>query len=203
MYIIIDNSKKQKTQMFFPLLVAYFVRNKHNYIILDGDKANIAKLQEIKKQGINVKGIILGGSPLMLDEGISQDDYKTNLYCLKHFQHTPILGICFGCQVINSFYGGSFVSLKYVHCKKYRVEPLHNDNKFNAFNAQFCAKYMPNILGKDLLPICSVIINKNNYICGFKHKTKNIYGVMFHPEANQQTHIILDNFIKMCNINIT
>jgi anthranilate/para-aminobenzoate synthase component II len=199
MYIIIDNSKKQKTKMFFPLLVAYFVRNRLNHIVLDGDKTSIAKLQEIKKQGINVKGIVLSGSPLMLDEGISKEDYIANLYCLQHFKYTPILGICFGCQVINSFYGGNFISLGCVHCKKYKVKTLHNYKTLGAFNAQFCAKYMPNILGKDLLPICSVVINKTDYICGFRDKTKNIYGVMFHPEASKHTHIILSNFIKMCN----
>lgn len=194
MIVVVDNTRTQKVKMFLPKLLE-FMNEKHiKYSIVKGDVSGIEELKKIESNG-GVHGIILTGSPLMLGSA-TPDEYATNIYCLKRYKKTPILGICFGCQIINTHFGGSLTDLGEVHCKKFLVEEISTKMKF-------CARYMPMIVPKQLQTVMTALIEGGRYPCFIQHSVRPITGVMFHPEALKQSHFMLGNFlnsIKVCKV---
>ncbi|VVB82123.1 GMP synthase [glutamine-hydrolyzing] subunit A [uncultured archaeon] len=100
----------------------------------------------------------------------------------------PILGICAGMQIISSIFGAKlgksteigfyeenftkeFLSLKGEH----EVYHLHNNYT--------------------TLPIDFISFTKSKIPQAIKHKTKEIYGVLFHPEVRNK--VLIEEFIKL------
>lgn len=195
MIVVVDNTKNQKRKMFLPNLVRYLQKNEIDFIVFKGDMSGVYLMQEYIKEGTKIQGIILSGSPMMLNNSKSEQ-YALNTYCLDRLSHIPILGICFGCQLITSYFGGILTSLGSLHCEQYTVKPVNSRKP--VFTAQFCCTYMPWLLPKTLKTMMTVSIDGHNYVCGFRHNKKNIYGLMFHPEKLASTHRFLDTFISKC-----
>jgi GMP synthase-like glutamine amidotransferase len=63
----------------------------------------------------NITGIIISGSSAKLTQiGTDISKYVHILHYLRAFQHVPVLGICFGAQLLLTLYGGALVdNLKY------------------------------------------------------------------------------------------
>lgn len=185
MLLVIDNTKQQKTKMFLPKLCAYLEANSIPFEVLPGDTTGIA----IIKSKLHIDGVIMSGSPLMLNNA-KKEEYAACLYCLKHLKSTPILGICFGCQLINVYMGGNLHDMGYVHCASYMVTEL-------SFKAKFCARYLPkDVPSSKMKTLMSVVIEGVKYPCYIQHKRRPLYGVMFHPEALKVTHVVLDKFLS-------
>lgn len=200
MIIVVDNTRNQKVKMYFPKLINFLESNKTSYVIVNGDIDGLKELKKLlnKKQGA-IKGIVLSGGPIMLDETSNIDDYICNLYCLKHLIHIPILGICFGCQLINMVFGGNLYDMLEVKCVKMNIEGT--DDVWCSLNgrAQFCCRYLPNCVPSkhlDTLMYVTTPMNDKKLPCLIKHKKKNITGVMFHPEALHKTHKVLYDFVN-------
>lgn len=134
---------------------------------------------------MQVQGLILSGGDNI---GDSQDRDKTEQkiinYCFG--KKIPLIGICRGMQVINTFFGGTietlenskhvgdshFVSLNqnfasFLQTEKLQVNSFHN-NVIKQKN-----------LGKNLK---SFAMASDNTIEGFYHTELPIFGVMWHPE---------------------
>lgn len=200
MIIVIDNTRNQKVKMFYPKLINFLEKSNATHSVINGDIHGLSELKKlIHKKGKSVKGIILSGSPIMLNETSNIDDYICNLYCLKHLTHIPILGICFGCQLINMYFGGTLYDMLNVHCIKMDVEGV--EKKWHILNgkAQFCCRYLPKYVPvKELETLMYTTYNNNKLPCVIQHKKYNILGVMFHPEALKETQIILYEFLHNC-----
>ncbi len=129
------------------------------------------------------KKIIICGTSLQ-DNQFLKDIKKFNL--VKNY-NKPILGICAGMQIISLIFGSklkpkteigyyfeffknSFLSLE----REHEVYHLHN----NYTN-----------LPKDFVKFTNSKIPQ-----AIKHKTKDIYGVLFHPEVRNQK--LIENFIN-------
>ena len=70
-------------------------------------------LYDILKTGIsNISGVILSGGPLCLSEALEIDSINKNIALLTQCSKIPILGICFGFQVMAASYGGKIISMK-------------------------------------------------------------------------------------------
>jgi anthranilate/para-aminobenzoate synthase component II len=200
MIVVIDNTQKQKAKMFLPKLLEYLDNSKIAYSIIKGDTTGLINLKNIPLDTID--GVIMSGSPIMLNEKSIVDEFICNLYCLKYFKDTPILGICFGCQLINMYFGGSLYDMGSLHCETYHVQ----SNAFESItksglNAKFCCRYIPDCVPSKVFEVLMLvdIREKNSYRqfpCLIKHKKRLVTGVMFHPEALKKTYFILDEFLS-------
>ena len=154
--------------------------------------------KKIKHSSIDkkIKGIILSGGPL-------------NVYQIKKYtfdkeilkKNIPILGICFGHQILSKLNGGRVKQSKdrefgLANIYKKRNSPLIK-NYFN--KEKFKQVWMSHadqvsILPKDFNIIAS---SKNSKFAIVENRLKNFFGVQFHPEVTHTENgkKILSNFI--------
>jgi anthranilate/para-aminobenzoate synthase component II len=203
MILIIDNTKTQKVKMYLPKLMKYFNEKNIQYTMIDGDITGLPLLEKcISDKNNPIKGIVLSGSPIMPYEHLKVEDYIVNLYCLKYLTHLPIIGICFGCQLMNIYFGGSLYDMKDVFCKKTKIQHTNTGQgiwKLLDGMAQFCCRYLPDYVSNKFNTMMTVQMESKTYSCVIKHKWKNLLGVMFHPEAMKKTHSVLDYFVSLTN----
>lgn len=208
MIVVIDNTRNQKVKMFLPKLINYLRKNNIVHTVVDGDVDGLKKLKTLlqDKQKV-VSGVILSGSPIMLNENSNIEDYICNIYCIKHLNNIPILGICFGCQIINVHFGGTLYDMQTVHCKRMHIHlPVINVKSTDKLvltngTAKFCCRYIPQCVSSkyfDTRMYVQLEQPKMSLPCVITHRHRKLIGVMFHPEALQTTHYILDYFLALC-----
>ncbi|MBS7615898.1 glutamine-hydrolyzing GMP synthase [Candidatus Bathyarchaeota archaeon] len=139
------------------------------------------KIEEIKAldEKINLKGIILSGGPASV---FDENAPKPNTYIFD--LGVPVLGLCYGHQLIAQIFGGTVKPAKrreygYAHVtidkpigvlknlgRKERVWMSHSDTVFS-------------------LPSEFEVLARTQScpVAAFKHKTKPIYGLQWHPEV--------------------
>jgi len=148
----------------------------------------------------NIKGIILSGGPL----NVNTKKIKINK---KIFNlNIPILGICFGHQIISKIFGGKVKQAKYrefgnAEIKKKMKSPLTKNfftkNKNNVWMSHSDIVYK---VPKNFKVIAS---SKNSKFAIIGNLIKKIYGVQFHPEVSHTVNgkIIIKNFLfNICKI---
>ncbi len=145
-------------------------------------------------------GIIMSGGPLNVyqDKKIKLNKNIFNLEC-------PILGICFGHQIISKFYGGKVKSSKtrefgFARIKKIRNSLLTQNffNKKNMNNVWMSHSDHVTKIPKNFKQIASTKDSKFTIIENTKIKR---FGVQFHPEVTHTNKgtILLKNFLfKIC-----
>lgn len=187
----IDNNRKPK--------IVEYMKNKNK-------KYKIANSIEDIDNTKTVSGIILSGSPLMINkEDFIQDKevlFK-NAYAMYKFPKAPVLGICFGCQFLNVFWGGELRKLKKnistclpitfhsstIFGKKIKLKT--QDFKFN------CA-YVPKKIPNNFKELAYTESQGIKIPCIIKHKTLPIYGSLCHPEYLESTYWFIDDFLQLC-----
>ena len=160
--------------------------------------SEIISHKKIKSKDINysVKGIILSGGPLNV--------YQINRYSFDKRiiqKGVPVLGICFGHQIISKLNGGK------VKQSKYREFGLANiskkDNSLlikNLFKKKKTIKvWMSHADQVSKLPKNFKVIasSENSKFAVVENKLKNYYGVQFHPEVTHTENgkKLISNFI--------
>jgi GMP synthase (glutamine-hydrolysing) len=154
------------------------------------DKQTIQQVEQI-----NPKGIILSGSPSSVLEA---DSPKPPVEIYK--MGIPILGLCYGLQVMIDQLGGQVV-----HCEKpemgiSRVSitgqcDILPDN-MKDFNGWFLHEDCIDTLPKGFEIVGHSAKSKLAVVCSSQQK---LYGVIFHPERFDKTPeatIILDRFVN-------
>jgi N5-(cytidine 5'-diphosphoramidyl)-L-glutamine hydrolase len=147
---------------------------------------------------MKISGLILSGGDNIGDD-IIRDKTENDIlnYAISH--NVPLIGVCRGMQIINSFFGGKTQFLNNTnHVNKSHTVNINNHFSFqnntievNSFHHNVIDKLN---LGKNL---SSFAISKNdNTIEGLIHNELSIIGVMWHPERNPDinSHILLKNF---------
>jgi GMP synthase (glutamine-hydrolysing) len=150
----------------------------------------------------NVKGIIFSGGPLNVYQ-LTSNTFDKKILNLG----IPILGICFGHQILSKFNGGK------VKKSKYREFGLANIYKKNNsvliegfFNRNKTKKvWMSHADQVSKLPKTFKVIasSKNSKFTIVESKTKKFFGVQFHPEVTHTENgkKIIYNFIfQICKI---
>lgn len=142
------------------------------------------------------KGIIISGAPLLITEMNMEKHLEASSW-LKTIE-IPVLGICFGHQVMGMQYG-AFGSKIREDRDWQEIEQMETDSIFSR---------MPNVFqmmedhcevisippGFKLLASSDASINE-----AMRHKDKNLIGVQFHPEVSgNMGSILIENFIKIC-----
>ncbi|WP_425380336.1 glutamine-hydrolyzing GMP synthase [Spiroplasma endosymbiont of Stenodema calcarata] len=136
-----------------------------------------------------MKGLILSGGPASV--------YDKNAFLIdeKLFQlDIPILGICYGMQLISHLHGGI---VQRAVKQEFGFSELVIDDDHDLFanvpiKSQVWMSHADHI---EVMPTCFVqIAHSVNSISAIRHTTKKIYGLQFHPEV---THTLIgDQLLK-------
>lgn len=182
--ILIIDFGSQYTQ-----LIARRIRESFVYCEIHSHKISIEKIKELEPAGI-----ILSGGPMSVNENDSPDiDFEIlNL-------GIPVLGICYGLQLICKKFNGKVESAK---DKEYGKSILHIKDIENPLFQNVSDNSVVWMSHGDYLtePPKEFIItasSEHSPICALFNKEKNIYGVQFHPEVvhSQEGNKILKNFL--------
>ncbi len=141
----------------------------------------------------NTKGIILSGSPCsVLDEGAPDLDIKA----LEAF---PILGICYGAQLLAHKHGGLVTPSEhreYGRAKLTHINAHHDLLKEIEIDSQVWMSHGDTIT--ELPEDFQVIANTASIpVAAYKVEDKPIYGIQFHPEVTHSLDgkTLLRNFV--------
>jgi GMP synthase (glutamine-hydrolysing) len=152
-------------------------------------------IDEILK--LKPKGIILSGGPSSVyEDGAPQVDEK--LFELG----IPVLGICYGLQLIAYKLGGVVDKFARREYGKAILRVIKDDDLFYGFNSQSVV-WMSHgdALIKEPDGFEVIAWTDNSPICAIRNKDKKIYGVQFHPEVvhTERGDEILRNFVyRIC-----
>lgn len=140
-------------------------------------------------------GVILGGSgQYYLSKGDGLDSWLAPVFKFLDIvfeKNIPIIGICFGCQILALYQGGKVVrdeNLQQVgSLESYVLSGATSDPIFSnlpeKFLANFGHKDTPINLPDHLVPLTKT----DNVPCtAFRVADKKVWGIMFHPELNSQ-----------------
>ena len=116
---------------------------------------------------------------------VADNEYlKDNFEWLKDFDK-PVLGICSGIQIIAKIFGGEIVPKKEIGMVEVKGN-LFGQKKFKA--------YALHTNGISKLSEFKILARSKKSVQAIKHKSKNIFGVMFHPEVRNEW--VISEFIK-------
>ena len=160
--------------------------------------SEIISHKKIKNKDINytVKGIILSGGPLNV--------YQINKYSFdkKIIQKgVPVLGICFGHQIISKLNGGKVKQSKHREFGLANISKKNNSLLIkNLFNKKKSIKvWMSHADQVSKLPKNFKVIasSQNSKFAVVENRLKNYYGVQFHPEVTHTENgkKLISNFI--------
>jgi len=182
----------------FTQLIARRIRELGVYSEIISHK-QISNLNKLKK---NAQGLVFSGGPLNVYES-KKIKFNKEILTLG----IPILGICFGHQMISKELGGKVKQSKNREFGLVKIKKLKNSlltkNFFNknGINDVWMSHADQVVkLPKNFKPIAS---SESSKLCMIENKKKNFFGIQFHPEVTHtdKGKIILKNFIFLiCKI---
>ena len=176
----------------FTQLIARRIRELGSFSeIVSHKKINIKNiLQE------NVRGIILSGGPLNVYQN---DKFKFNRKILKI--GLPVLGICFGHQILSKELGGR---VKKSNQREFGLVTINQVTNSTLTKGFFNKKNVSNVwmshadqVSKMPVGFKVVASTKNSKLTIIENLKSNFYGVQFHPEVTHtpKGKILLRNFL--------
>lgn len=153
--------------------------------------SNTLSIEELEAK--SPTGLILGGGPSIEGAGNSEE-------YIKHFD-IPILGICLGHQLIAKAYGGEVSTSDTESYAQVKINIINDENLFEGLapEMQVWSSHKDEV--KNIPDEFEILANSN--LCdieSFKHKSKDVYGIQFHPEVHHtpKGSQIFKNFYKIC-----
>ncbi len=130
-----------------------------------------------------IKGFILSGGPQSVYE---KDSQRLREEFMKHIrdENIPVLGICYGHQVIAFYEGGEIES---GGMKEYGVTDMVVDKSVSILKGlsrkeKVWMSHSDTVTG--MPPGYEILAHtRNSPVVAFRHRKKQIYGVQFHPEV--------------------
>jgi GMP synthase (glutamine-hydrolysing) len=142
------------------------------------------------------KGVIISGAPLLITE-INMEKHLETSKWIKTIE-IPVLGICFGHQVIGLQFGAFGSKIRedrdWQEIGQLETDPIFSrmPNVFQMMEDHCEVISIP--AGFTLLASSDASINE-----AMRHKDKNLIGVQFHPEVSgNMGSVLIENFIKIC-----
>lgn len=150
------------------------------------------KIEDIKKR--NPKGIILSGGPASV---YAKDAYHPDakVYTLG----VPILGICYGMQLLTQHFGGSVIPASH---QEYGKAELKFESEHAIFKDSKCGQivWMSHGDRVDVLPsgFEKIAFSANSPYAAVADEKRRVYAFQFHPEVyhSEQGSRLLKNFAK-------
>jgi len=137
----------------------------------------------------NADKVILCGTALKNNEGLKNLSY---FEWLKTF-NKPVLGICAGMQTIAHLFGSNLIKQKEIGFKK--IKKLTDNILFDDDLEVYALHTFSAINNEEFIELAK----SDKCIHSIKHKTKEIYGVLFHPEVRNKE--VIHRFLRVKNIN--
>ena len=154
------------------------------------------KIKNLKKIKKNVQGLVLSGGPLNVYEN-KKVNFNKKLLSLD----IPVLGICFGHQIISKEFGGKVKKSEFREFGLAKIKKINNSiltknffNKKGYNNVWMSHADQVSKLPKGFKVIAS---SENSKLTIIENVSKKMYGIQFHPEVThtQKGKTILRNFI--------
>jgi GMP synthase (glutamine-hydrolysing) len=177
-------------------LIARRIRELHVYCEIHPFDLPLEAIQRMRPDGI-----ILSGGPA----SVYQDDApmpSRPVLDLLRSGTLPVLGICYGGNVVNIAFGGEVTRARQkefgpAEVKVARVDPLLAIGDHTTLVWMSHGDKMTR-LGDEL---DTLAVSDNSPYAAFRHREKPIYGLQFHPEVTHSVHgkEILRNFaLRIC-----
>lgn len=182
------------------ILIIDFGSNKTTYIeqIIDEiiDVQNCRYADFNKEMLADVQGVVLSGAPILITE-VDMGPYLELMQWIKTAS-VPVLGICFGHQLIGLLFDAFASKMKeerdwqivesFVDCPLF--DRLPNELEMMKDHCETIS--VPS--GFELVAASDKCVNE-----AMQHSEKPIYGVQFHPEVSgNHGRVILENFVTIC-----
>ncbi len=177
-----------------------FVFNIVQYLDELGATTVVVKNDEIDPEFCkNFAGVVISPGPgNPQNAGVSIDAVK---YCDD--AGIPILGICLGLQVIGAAYGAKISSApELLHGRTSEIAHNGTDLFKDIPNNFIATRYHSLAIEPDSIPevLQVTATSSDGTVMGISHRTKNIVGVQFHPEAvlTEFGYELLANWLELC-----
>jgi GMP synthase (glutamine-hydrolysing) len=162
-------------------------------------KSEIFPLNVPVDQLRDYQGIILSGGPNSVwnEESLAYDEQMLDL-------GIPVLGICYGMQLINQHFGGKVLPGVKTEYGETTIDIDPHCPLFNGLSAQERVLMSHGDSVAQLAPRFQVAARSGNVFAAIYDEVKKIYGVQFHPEVDLTVHgkEIMSNFLKnICGLS--
>ena len=149
-------------------------------------------IEEIRK--LNPKALILSGGPSSVydDEApiASQEIIDMDI---------PILGICYGMQLLGYYFGAKIKAAPKKEYGRAELTIVEDDALFDGFNGESIV-WMSHADKIEELPqgFKKLGYTENSDFAAIRHIEKSIYGLQFHPEVahTEKGSLIIENFVR-------
>lgn len=185
MILLIDNMHVSRPSRCMRNLVRMFRQYNIDYRII----RTIDEYNEIQKNC--VRGIILSGSPMRITQTIEIEKVAASLEAFTQFPTVPILGICFGMQLMNDVYGGTIKPFGHQVCRKIDLDE-------NCRSIFFCFNDVIDKVARGFKVKGTVLIDGKEVITHIEKR--NRIGLLFHPEYTMDECGYIAKFLKQCKV---
>jgi GMP synthase (glutamine-hydrolysing) len=146
----------------------------------------------------NIKGIILSGGPNSV-----YDLNSPRLHPSVLELNVPVLGICYGMQILVDKFGGKVVKGEVREYGRNKIRIVKDSSLTLGMN-KTSTVWMSHSDHTEAIPESFELLAKSDYaIAIVKHRHKDIYGVQFHPEVTHtvEGEKLLKNFVfNVCQV---
>ena len=199
--MLLENSLKKVLIIDFGSQFTQLIARKVRELGVYSEIISHHKSNNIKLLDRNIGGLILSGGPLNVYQS---KKVRFNKKLLK--SNIPVLGICFGHQIISKELGGKVKQSKSREFGLAKVKRVRN----SILTKNFFLKNENNVWMSHAdevtkLPKGFKVIGKTNNarLCIVENSKKKLFGIQFHPEVTHTKNgkVILKNFVQnICKI---
>ena len=189
--LLVDNTKKNLCD--FTRLLEKRLYSFTNDIVVCND---IDKINSILYEDFDA--IILSGSSLNLSQPNKIDYFSKSVNILLRFPNIPVLGICFGMQLIVASYGGHICRLEKVRDKNHTLEVEKNSILFGGTHVCVNVTLSHQDFVKKVPPDFHIYSKDGDSVQVVESLKYLRFGVQFHPEkkVENETVCVLENFFN-------
>ncbi len=159
-------------------------------------------VEQLSREYLSLKAAVISGSPLMAGQGQIPAPLPEFIRAFPK----PLLGICYGHQVLAHTFGAEVRRDREKHKGKERIRLLVRDPLFEGLSEELEVEesHQEIVVGDSRLEenfkILAVNMAREDLIEAIKHRTLPYYGVQFHPERNQVGPVIFRNFLRLAGL---